>query len=93
MDEDTRTQLIAEQLSHTLDLIRFEIKGMRSDLAHFEELSRHRLSELEDCNKDHEMRLRTIKDDVVRNKTQTSLISGGSTFVSFIALIRSFLVF
>ena len=90
--EDAESQLIAQQLKHTVDLLRFEIDNLKTTQAHAKEISDHRFNELEQCTSDHEQRIRTIQDDVTRSKSIYNLASGGSTFMSIIALLRSFFI-
>ena len=86
------SELIAHQLKHTVDLLRFEIDNIKRTQTHQKELYDHVIQELEDCTVDHEQRIRTIQDDVTRSKSIYNLASGGSTFMSIIALLRTFFV-
>ena len=92
MSRDSESELIAQQLKHTLDLLRFDIKQIRTEQQHQRELYDHVLQELESCVKDHENRIRSIQTDVTRSKSIYTLASGGSTFMSLIALLRTFFV-
>ena len=92
MPSDPESEVIAHQLKHTLDLLRFDIKQIRTEQEHQRELYDHVLQELESCVKDHETRIRTIQEDVTRSKSIYNLASGGSTFMSLIALLRTFFV-
>ena len=92
MTKDPQYDLITTQLKHTIDLLKFEIESLRSDLKHHQELNIHRLTELESCSKDFEQRIRTLTDDVTTNKTRSNLVSGGAGFMSLVALLRSFFV-
>lgn len=90
MGENPEGELIASQIKHTVDLLRFEISNLRASQEHFKELSDHRFAELEECRDDFEGRIRVIKDDVTRSKSIYNLSSAGSTFMSLIALLRTF---
>lgn len=92
MSSDPKAEIIAHQLKHTIDLLRFEISEIRKEQHHQKELYDHILQELEECTKDHEQRIRTIQEDVTRSKSIYNLASGGSTFMSLIALLRTFFV-
>ncbi|MFN2158781.1 MAG: hypothetical protein ACK2TW_02395 [Anaerolineales bacterium] len=90
MGENPEGELIASQIKHTVDLLRFEISNLRASQEHFKEMSDHRFAELEECRDDFEGRIRVIKDDVTRSKSIYNLSSAGSTFMSLIALLRTF---
>ena len=63
MEPDTsNSELIAVQLRHTVDLLRFEIQSLRAQLEHQNQLYARRLDDLEACQTDHETRLRTVQD-------------------------------
>ena len=89
---DPQSALITQQLKHTVDLLRREIEVLRRDHDHDKTLTNHRLTGLESCSKDHETRLRVLQDSAARSKVVNSLASGGSTFMSFVALLRTFLI-
>lgn len=89
-DEDLSSQLIAEKLHHTIDLIRNEIETVKALQMHYREFTDHRLRQLEDDVQDHEQRLREATNGVTQFKTFHTLASGGSSFLSFLALIKSF---
>jgi hypothetical protein len=90
LGENPEGELIASQIKHTVDLLRFEISNLRASQEHFKEMSDHRFAELEECRDDFEGRIRVIKDDVTRSKSIYNLSSAGSTFMSLIALLRTF---
>lgn len=50
---DDSAALVAEQLRHILDQKQAEINGLRSDLAHYRELTDLRLFDLEKCAELH----------------------------------------
>jgi len=83
--------LIAEQLRHTLDLLQAQIDTLRQSQAHIRELTDHRLARLEAQAQDTEQRLRNVTEGVTQFKVFASLASGGSGFMSLVALLRSFL--
>ena len=78
LDGDFR--LIAEQLSHVIDLLKADNR-----------LLTHRVECLEKSVDDHETRLRSATDGVTQFKTWAGLAAGGSTLMSIIALLRAFL--
>jgi DNA-binding transcriptional regulator YbjK len=61
--------LIAEQLTHAIDLMKAEITATRSDLSHYQDLANQRLDQLETCKKDHEDRLRQVQDTPLSSKS------------------------
>jgi hypothetical protein len=89
-DEDLSGKLVAAKLQHTIDLIRNEIDGVKTLQLHYKEFTDHRLARLEEDVRDHEQRLREATDGVTQFKTFHTLASGGSSFLSFLALIKSF---
>lgn len=82
-------ELIAEQLSHTLDLITAENNALRKELAHQRELNQHRLNQLEAQSKDFEARIRTLQDSATTFKTWSGLANGGSSILAIIAILRT----
>ena len=87
--ESTETALIAEQLTHALDLLRAEIAALRSDLEHHRELTGSRLTNLEEGQKDHEERIRAATDGVTQFKVWSGLSSGAASLLSLAAFIRT----
>ncbi len=78
VDGDFR--LIAEQLSHVVDLLKADIR-----------LLNHRVECLEKSQTDQEQRLRAATDGVTQFKVWSGLVAGGSSFLSIIAVIKAFL--
>jgi hypothetical protein len=89
MAEDVEPELIAEQLRHTIDLLRGEIAALRMEQGHIKELSNHRLAQLESSAQDHETRIRGLTDGVTQFKVWLGLASGGSGLVSLVAFVRA----
>jgi len=105
MDAD----LIAEQLRHTIDLLRAESKerelALESEIAllkaelrrvedgqkHLVEMTDTRVRRLEGQTEDHENRIRAATDGVTQFKVWSGLISGGSSLVSVVALVKAWL--
>ncbi len=73
-------RLIAEQLSHVVDLLKADNRMLTM-----------RVESLEKKAEDQEARLRTATDGVTQFKVWSGLAAGGSGLVSIIALIRAFL--
>jgi uncharacterized protein involved in exopolysaccharide biosynthesis len=88
--DDSQTRLIAEQLGHTLDLIRAEISTIQAEQAHQAEMSAQRLVTLEGQTADFEKRLRDLTESATQFKLLVSLSVGGG-LLSLIALLRSLL--
>jgi uncharacterized protein involved in exopolysaccharide biosynthesis len=88
--DDSQNRLIAEQLGHTLDLIRAEISSIQAEQVHQVEMSTLRLKSLEDKAGDFEKRLRDLTESATQFKLLVSLAVGGG-LLSVIALMRSLL--
>jgi hypothetical protein len=82
---------MAEKLAHTLDLMRAEIGALRAELVHQKEFHEHRLAALEEDAKDHEQRLRSNTEGVTQFKQWSGLAAGGSSIMSIVALLKSFI--
>jgi hypothetical protein len=89
--EDPEANLIAEQLRHTIDLLRAELSAVKAEQAHIKAMSDHRLAALEEARKDHETRLRDVTAGVTQFKVWAGLASGGSGLISLAALLRAWL--
>lgn len=72
MNEE-QAQLIAEQLSHAMDLLQNRVTEQEKALAHHEALYRQRIEALERSQTDQEIRLRQVTDGMVRLNTTTGL--------------------
>lgn len=90
MDENNAA-LLAEQIRHTIDLIKSGQEALETRLEHDVCMMEQRLADLERKDADKEQRLRTMNDGVTQLKVQTSLMSGSSSALSIIAVVRSFL--
>jgi hypothetical protein len=88
---DPQSALIAEQLRHTIDLLRAELDQLAADQRHADQLAGQRLSALEATTQDHESRIRLLTDGVTQFKVWSGLASGGSSLFSILALLRAFL--
>jgi hypothetical protein len=89
-EDDAQDMLIAEQLSHTLDLIKAEISTIQAEQGHFSEMSALRLQNLETQAGDFEKRLRELTESATQFKLLVSLAVGGG-LLSLIELVRSLL--
>lgn len=83
-------ELIAEQIRHTMDLVKAENEALKAQLQHDKEVYQLRLSNLEKWSVDAEERLRTVQDSAVQFKVLAGLATGGG-LLSLIALIRALL--
>ena len=90
MHTDPESELIAQQMKHTIDLLRFEIESLKAEVAHNRQMTDHRLGELETCSDDHETRLRALQDGVTSFKVWSGLSNAGTSVLSLIALFRTF---
>ena len=75
-----------------LESIRGELKLMRTELQHHRELSERRLNAIEKICEDHESRLRDVTNGVTQFRFWSSVSSGGSTAMSLLALLKSFII-
>ena len=75
-----------------LESIRGEIKLMRAELSHTRELNERRLCAIEKICEDHEERLRDVSAGVTQFRFWSSVTSGGSTAMSLLALLKSFVM-
>ena len=74
-----------------LESIRGEIRLMRAELQHNRELLERRLSAVEKICDDHDNRLRDVTAGVTQFRFWSSVTSGGSTAMSLLALLKSFI--
>ncbi len=88
--EKPQEKLIAEQLGHTLDLIRAQLEATRSEQEHLSEMSDLRLKTLESQTADFEKRLRELTESATQFKLLVSLAVGGG-LLSLIELLRGLL--
>jgi hypothetical protein len=86
--DEAQNQLIAEQLGHTLDLIKAELASTRVEQQHLSEMSLLRLKTLEEQAADFEKRLRELTESATQFKLLVSLAVGGG-MLSVIELVRS----
>ncbi len=80
-----------EECKMLLESIRGEVKLMCAELKHNRELSERRLAAIEKICEDHEARLRDVATGVTQFRFWSSVTSGGSTAMSLLALIKSFI--
>ena len=73
---EVEAELIAEQLRHTINLLRAELK-----------MTNHRLNTLERQSQDYEQRLRALTDSATQFKMLAGLATGGG-LLSIIALAK-----
>ena len=90
MDENNAA-LLAEQLRHAIDLLKAEKDALETRLEHTARMMEQQLADLESKSADHEQRLRTVSDGVTQLKVYSSLMSGSSSVLSVVAVLRSFL--
>ncbi len=74
-----------------LETIRGEINLMRTEIRYTRELCEQRLTAVEKICADHETRLRDAADGVTQFRFWSSVTSGGSTAMSLLALVKSFI--
>ncbi len=84
---DASSDLIAEQLSHALDLIKAENGATRLRLDHESEVMRLAARRAERLEGDAEQRLRAVQDSATQFKVLAGLATGGG-LVSLIALLK-----
>lgn len=88
--EKSQERLIAEQLGHTLDLIKAELAANRAEQDHLAEMSALRLKALEAQTEDFEKRLRELTESATQFKLLVSLAVGGG-LLSLVELVRGLL--
>jgi hypothetical protein len=84
---DTSSDLIAEQLSHALDLIKAENAATKAKLDHESEVLRMEIAALKTWQADAESRIRTVQDGVTQFKVLAGLATGGG-LLSLAALVK-----
>jgi hypothetical protein len=89
-DQETQNRLIAEQLGHTLDLIRAELAASKAEQGHDRQMVSLRLTTLEAQSTDFEKRLRELTESATQFKLLVSLAVGGG-LLSLIELVRNLL--
>jgi len=90
--DDTEARLLAEQISHTLDLLRARIETLEIRIQHEEEIAGLRLAGLERSQSDQEARLRLVTDAVVRLTTATNLAQvGQAAFALVLSALAAYL--
>jgi hypothetical protein len=89
---DPEDALIASQLKHTMDLIRFDLDKIKTTIEHNSKTDELRLDRIETLIGDHETRIRCIHKDVTKNNVVYGVTSLGSTLLSSIALLRTFFI-
>lgn len=86
---DDTTELVLTKFKHTIDLLRAENAKLKTEKDHERTLYELRLQKLEDDQKDHETRIRTMQDGVTSFKVWSGLANGGAGLVSLMALFRT----
>jgi uncharacterized protein involved in exopolysaccharide biosynthesis len=89
--KDTNSRLIAEQLGHTLDLIKADLAATRAEQEHAAQVYTLRIQTLEAQAADYEKRLRDLTESATQFKLLVSLAVGGG-LLSLIELVRSLLM-
>lgn len=95
---DDQAAVISEQLGRLKDNIESRFQKIESLINHQNEISEERLralrSEVGDLKKakeDHETRIRSATEGVTQFKMQSGIVNGGSSILSIVAVIKSFL--
>ena len=86
------TQENQNECMSVLESIRGEVRLIRAELQHVRELNELRLNAIEKTCEDHETRLRDVSTGVTQFRFWSSVTSGGSTAMSLLALLKSFLI-
>ena len=81
-----------QECAAVLESIRGELRLMRAELVHMRELNERRLAAVEKICEDHETRLRDVTAGVTQFRFWSSVTSGGSTAMSLLALLKSFVM-
>ncbi|MBQ6517995.1 MAG: hypothetical protein IJI14_04690 [Anaerolineaceae bacterium] len=75
-----------------LEAMRVDVKLARAELEHLRSLNEQRLKAIEKICEDHESRLRDVTTGVTQFRFWSSVTSGGSTAMSLLALLKSFII-
>ena len=86
------TDMETKDCKSLLESIRGEVNLMRREMEHIRELSEQRLGTIEKICEDHETRLRDVTTGVTQFRFWSSVSSGGSTAMSILALLKSFIL-
>jgi hypothetical protein len=89
-NQEAQNMLIAEQLEHTLDLIRADLATSKAEQEHDQQMVSLRLNTLEAQAADFEKRLRELTESATQFKLLVSLAVGGG-LLSLIELLRHLL--
>ena len=81
--------LIAEKLLRVVDLLKADIEKIDLELDHECALLEHRIIGLEDGQRDHEERIRSMQSGVISLKIWGGLSSVCAVILSLLALIRA----
>jgi hypothetical protein len=79
---------ISESTKLLQDIV-LRLDRLENELAHVRALIEKRLEIIEDCQDDHELRIRSINDNVTRVTTITGVSNTGSVFISIAAFIKA----
>ncbi len=91
MDE-SETRLMAVRLRHTLDLLNGRLDSLEARISHEMSLHAMRLGSLEQRQTDHEARLRTLTESVVRLTTSAGLLQAAqAAFALVLSAIAAWL--
>lgn len=90
--DDNVPRLMAVRLRHTLDLLNGRLDTLEARFSHETELHAMRLSALEQRQADHEARLRTLTESVVRLTTSAGLLQAAqAAFALILSAIAAWL--
>ena len=84
---DASGELIAEQLTHMLDLVKADNEATKARLTHESEVMRLEIEALKKWQSDAEQRLRAVQDGVTQFKVLAGLATGGG-LLSLAALVK-----
>ena len=87
---EPQVDLIAARLGRIVDRLQDDLREIREELRHQNELTERRLQRLEEDALDHETRLRETHTAVTQLRTWAGISSGSSGLLSIAALLRSF---
>lgn len=81
--------LVAEKLLRVVDLLKADMEKIHLENDHECALLEHKIIQLEECNQDHEARIRVMQSSVISFKMWSGLSSICAVILSMIALLRS----
>lgn len=81
--------LVAEKLLRVVDLLKADMEKIHLENDHVCALLEHKIIKLEECNQDHEERIRVMQSGVMSFKVWSGLANICAVILSLLALLRA----